>query len=165
MRRGAWLYSILCLSFSLIGSFAQAQTCTSPSPQTTPPTVTCQAGQARTAAWDYTGDVQAGDVFKFYVNGAQVGSDIPAQRTTNISVQFGATLPAGSYTLKVSTARPGSGLAEAETQPLTLVLTAPPPPPPIAPSNLRVVEVIMRGKDQAGNVLWEQSTQMVVQAQ
>lgn len=153
----------LMLAFLLIGSYAHAQSCTAPSPQTDPPTFTCVAGQARTAAWDYAGLVEPGDVFRFRVNGAQVGADIPAQRASNISIQFGAALPVGTYVLKVSTAR--SGLSEFDSTPISLVLTAQPAPNPVPPTNLRVVEVITRGRDSAGNLLWEQSTQMVVQAQ
>jgi len=42
----------------------------------------------------------------------------------------------------------------------SLVMVAPVPPNPVPPGNLRIVEVIMRGLDSAGNVLFEHKTSM-----
>lgn len=151
----------------LSASVARAQTCTTPSPQTTPPTFTCVSGVARTLAWDQFGtDVLPGDVFRAFLNTAQVGPDIPAAVGTNFSIQFGATLPVGSYAVTVALVRPGTVTTERRSDPITLVITAPTPSPPtIPPSNLRVVEVIMRGRDQAGHLLWEHTAEHVVPAQ
>lgn len=131
--------------------------CTSPTPQTSPPTFTCVTGSALTALWDYADPTIPGDVFRLYVGGVQVGPDIPARTATSISVQFGAGLPMGSYTVAVSTVRPGAIPAESARSPVTLVLTAPPAPPP---TNLRIVEITVRGLDSAGNVLFEEIHRM-----
>src|SRR6185503_6277613 len=122
--------------------------CTNPSPAV----FSCTAGLPATAAFDYTPVVEPGDVFKLYVNGAQVGPDLPAQTAANIQVSFGATLPVGSYQIAVAIVRPAATPPESLSPPITLLLT--PPAPTVPPSNLRIVEVIMRGLDVAGNELW-----------
>jgi len=69
----------LCAWLALL-STAQAQTpCTTPTPQTNPPTYTCPTGSARTLLFDWTETAQPGDVFRLFVNGAQVGADMPAR--------------------------------------------------------------------------------------
>jgi hypothetical protein len=98
------------------------------------------------------------------VNGAQVGGDIPATIGTGLTVQFGSTLPVGMYTVTLSTVRPGAAVPEASA-PLSWVMGAPPPPNPQPPGNLRVVEVITRLKDLAGNIIWQNTAEMVVPAQ
>ncbi len=153
---------VLALMFVCAWAVARAQSpppCTTPTPQTTPSTFTCQSGADRTLLWDYSDTVIAGDVFRLYVNAAQVGADIPARTATGISVQFGATLTPGSYTVAVSLVRPGAVIPESVRVPVTLVLVAP-PPNPLPPTNLRVVEVIIRGLDNAGLVLWEHTERM-----
>lgn len=165
------LFLAVCLG--LVPGLGQAQVpCTSPTPQTVPPTFTCHTGVARTVAWDHQPapvdgqpDIQPSDVFRLFVDGVQVGIDIPARIGTSISVQFGATLPAGTYAVAVSTVRPGAGIPEARSTPLTLVLIPPPPPGPPPPTNLRIVEVITRLKDIAGNIIWTHTAEMVVPAQ
>lgn len=142
----------------LAATRARAQTpCTSPSPQTTPPTFTCQTAPAHTARWDYTAEVLAGDVFRLYVNGLQVGADIPAQMALGVTVDFGGAMTPGTYTVAVSLVRPSTVVAESARTPVTLVVVSPNPSPP---TNLRIVEVIMRGLDGAGTVLWEHIERM-----
>lgn len=161
MRKVASFALILC-ALCLSASRAEAQGCTTPSPQTTPPTFTCQIGVSRSLAWDYTFAVLPEDAFRVYVDNAQIGPDIVASTGTNLSVQFGATLPAGKYTVVVSSVRPGAAVPESKSAPVSLVMV---PPNPQPPSNLRIVEVIMRGKDVAGNVIWEHRAEMAVSAQ
>lgn len=148
-------------------SLAHAQTpCISPTPQTTPPTFTCQTGSAHTLLWDHVEPVITGDVFRVYVNNAQIGADIPARTATGISVQFGATLPPASYVVAVSLFRPAAANPEARSAPITLVMVpSPVANPTVPPGNLRIVEVIMRGKDLAGHILWTHTAEMVVPAQ
>jgi len=134
--------------------------CTSPMPQTAPPTFACLTGSNLTAMWDYTDAVIPGDVFRLYVGGMQVGPDLPARTATGVSVQFGAMLPPGTYTVAVSIMRPGASPSESARIPLTLIMAAPPLTQPPAPTNLRVVEIIMRGLDSAGLVLWEHTERM-----
>jgi hypothetical protein len=110
-------------------------------------TYTCHQGLPHTAEFDYAGLI-AGDVFRLYVNNAQVGADVPATNGT-VQVTFGATLPVGSYTVAVSAWRQSM---EARSTPVTLVLVN---APPSAPGNLHIVEITMRGLDLARHVLWE----------
>jgi len=145
------LLCVLILAFVPALAFGQSP-CTSPTPQTIPPTFTCQAGIARSAQFDYNG-LTTGVVFRLLVNGAQVGADVPAT-TGTVQVQFGATLPAGSYTVVVQAV---AGSSIVPSAPITLVIT----PTVTAPSNLKIVEVIMRGLDLAGNELWRQTVQTV----
>lgn len=145
---------VLILGCLLVASPAMAQAPCSASGTT----YTCQAGSPHTASWDYAGLV-AGDVFKLLVDGAQVGPDIPATNGT-VQVQFGAMLPAKAtgYVVVVQAVR---GASAASSAPITLVLT---PAPISPPTNLKIVEVIMRGLDVAGNELWRHVTQMSVTA-
>lgn len=159
MRRLIAAFTLVLVGLS-IEAAAQNPPCTTPSPQTTPPTYMCAAGFPRAATFDYNSGVLPGDVFRLYVGTSQVGPDVPATAGVNIQVQFGSTLPAGTYDVAVSIVRPAALVSEMKSAPVRLIIV---PPNAATPSNLRIVEVIMRGLDVAGNVLWEHTASMQVQ--
>ena len=156
MRRLFFLLAFLSVPTVVL---AQTPPCTVPSPQTTPPTFTCISGFARQASFDYSG-LQPGDVFRLYVNTAQVGADIPAINGT-VQIQFGSTLAPGTYAVAVAAFR-ASAPPEVRSTPVSLVIIAGAPNPP---ANLRIVEVTIRVFDVAGNLQFEHTETTSLKAQ
>lgn len=146
MRRVLFLVAVLCL----LASGASAQTpCTTPVPQTTPPTYICEVGSPRTARFDPPAGFLAGDQYRLYLDNAQVGPNVPAVAgTAAVNIQFAST-PVGSHTVQVSTYRstaaPGS--QETKSTPVTLQSVN---VPPGSPGNLQIVMQLLDGQ---GHVL------------
>jgi hypothetical protein len=124
-------------------------------------TYTCVQGEPRTARFDVVPMV--GDSYRLMVNAIQRGPTVDSDgETAAIEVSFGAAgLSEGTYTIAAE-AFNVTGVATSD--PITLMIVAPPPAVPAPPTSLQLVDVIMRGLDVAGNVLWTEQFTMDGQA-
>lgn len=140
--------TIFTLALLLLAQPVFAQ-CVPASPQTTPATFTCVAdGSTHTARFEPPTGFLAGDQYRLYVNNTQVGANVPAVAgTATVDILFGATMPAGSYTVQAATYRSTASPAEARTPAVNLVITS---PTPGAPVNFRIV---MEFRDRRGNLI------------